>query len=233
MGNVKSMSFCEKLSVSFELGTSVGALDLLPVTVYAANGFDNVAKARQALAKALTNASNCDSSGSNEAISNVNKANEHFAQVFSTLNGVIANQTNDAGQLRILTGNLSEITTHFRDFGDALNSLSKYIQTLADNINTENFYGYNINVSIEDIMNSTSGFIQVFNNLEDPSKLLLKLVSLITGFTNSESNLAVSLEAESKASSAAEKRCNVSTGTPERLNSYAKLVKVVKENLQL
>lgn len=231
MENVKCIS--KNLNISFELGTLVGTVDLFPVTIFAANGLNNVATARQAFAKALKNASHCDSSGSNEALSNVSKGNEKFAQVFSTLNEVIANQTNDAGQLRLLTGNLSEITYHFRLFGDALNSLSKAIQTLADNINTENYYGDNINPSIEDIIKSTSGFVKVFINFEDPSKLLLQLVSALTGFTDSELNLDLSLEAEAEALSAAEKRCNVSTGTPEILYSYAGEVKIVHKILQL
>lgn len=235
IGNVKFASFHKKLSISFALGTLDGVLVLLPYLSNATDSTNSLSDAKMALAKALNNTNNCGSSGSNEALLKVVNGTENLAQAFSALTQVVKNQTNDDGQFKLLTGDISQLTDEIKKSADALEGLSEVIQNLTKHIDTESLDGVDkLVASQKNLTKSSTEFNQVFSSLNPvPSKLLLKVGSLLTGFTNSIHNLAVSYEAETQATSAAQKRCNVSTGMPKALSDFAEIANTIYENLKL
>lgn len=177
-----------------------GALVLLPYSSDAAKGFNNAADAKMAMAKALNNTSNCGSSGSNGALLNVAKSTENLAQAFSVLATALNNQTNDAGQLKFLTEDISQITDQIQNSADALDSLSENIRNLTTNIDTESLDGVDkLVASLDNLVKYSVDFNQAFLDLKGPSRLLLKVGSLITIFTDSVHNFSDSFKEESQA----------------------------------
>lgn len=216
------------------LGTLDGALVLLPYTSDAAEGFNSAADAKMALAKALNNTKNCGLSGSNEALLDVAKGTEKLAQAFAALSNALMNETNDDGQLRLLSGNISKITDQIKNSANVLDSLGEKVRTLIKNIDTESLDGVDkLVASLDNLVKYSVDFNQAFMNLKGLSKLLLKLGSLVTGFTDSVHNFSDSFKAETEATKAAEERCNVSTGLPKALNNFAEISNTIYENLLL
>lgn len=212
----------------------IGLVTLLPYFKNATDGYNEVADAKMAFAKALNDTNNCGLSGSNETLLNVAKGHDAVAQAVSSLAEAIRNNTNDAGQLKLLTGDIRQIADQIENVGVALKTLASFINTLTDNIDTVSLDGVDkLVASQKNSTNASRAFYAAFIQLKAPSKTLLQVTSLLFGFTDALSNMVDGLQAEIYAISAAEGRCNVSTGIPKALNSYKESVDAIDQQVML
>lgn len=217
------------------LGTLDGVLDLLPKLKHATKAFNAVADAKNSFTKALNNTRNCGESGSSIAFLNTGKGYSNLAKAFFGLADNLSNQTSDkSGQLRLVSGNLKEVTDQIGISANALEALAGYINTLTDNIDTESLAGSDQLIPIyKELLNSSKAFNKALTSVAQPSRLLLKLVSIsfVTGFTDAVDRTKKGFRRETAALKSAESRCGVSTGLVQPLNDLGDIVETIHNNL--
>lgn len=209
-------------------------LNLRPALDDVTASFENLAGAKQNLAKGLRKTPNCGKSGPSDSLRNVEKGNENSARHITLLAETLAEQTSDAGQLALVTGEPNKLTDSFYDVAKALNSFSDDIQTLADNIDNQSLNGVGkVASAVEHVADSLAQFTGAFSHVKGPSNLLVKLSTALTGFDTGVKDLSASFKAVMEAASDKQKSCRVDTGVPEALSDVIKQADIISENLEI
>lgn len=186
------------------------------------------------MAKALNDTSNCGKSGSNKALLACAEGNKNSAQSIFALTAILKEQTNEDGQLAILSGDLSQLTGGFHKVAAAINSFCDALHDLSKNMDHESLDGVDqVTSGLEDVAKSLAAFSIVFNGLKFPSNFLVKLLTTLTTFNKGITDSIAGINAVKIASSAAQKRCQVSTGVPEALGDVVKEGTKLSKQIQL
>lgn len=208
-------------------GLLEGVVFLIPNLDDATRAIEGMGEGETRLAEAIEGTSSCGSSGSNTSLLIVAEGNIEVAESIFALNSALTNETSESGQLRLLTGDLSEIPTTTENVAKKMQSLNRDRDILIDNIDSVSFDGADqLLNALKYLKKSIVEFKKAFDRTTGVSNLVLKVVSVpvISGFTNSLDIWALGYKKESEAFKSLEETCQISTGLPEITNELYEIV---------
>lgn len=208
-----------KLYIWIVLGSLGGVLDLLPAFSTAAESLHNLADGKLEAAIALNQTSNCGKNGSNTQMDNLANSSEGLGEALSYTAAVLAEETDSAGQLALLGGDLSKLTDAFRFLAEKANGEADDLKIFAKYIDVISIQNVaKLAKALQDEADAVDRLNNAIADLKGPSTLLTQLGSGLSTFNDGVRAVSKNVYILRQSTIAGQERCDTGdTGIPGAL----------------
>lgn len=113
-------------------------MELLPAFVHVAEAFGLLGEAYEDVGEAVNETSSCGTSGSSQDVLYVAHGNANICKTLKAVAKTVKQETDSNGQLKLLNGNLTALTSAFQSIADGFNPVNRVVVKIAHNISKTN-----------------------------------------------------------------------------------------------